>query len=572
MNSNRIISTLMLGLLILGCSQTIGYSGTGAAEPPDIDEESFNALIYTLDEDQFPTLVAVLGAEIDFSWKAAGYILAFMEKNGWTADRVRAFPGFIDAAVRHMNRCYGDAQLSPSGKCNAIRFAKMVRLIEVKDLLAAWTRDPDFQVRRSAQQAYFRLTGEKLPIDSPEGLCARKQLNPGLLQRMAGKEVADIIQAALAAGDHGKPGVVILADNGAKVTQFDSTLSRISSFETEEPLEQIVVVPDSNPLILLGVGAQARDHVVAIRDGQRIWTHTAPRKVDSVVAVPDGVIVGFYRGLQTLDYRGELLRQSKSKGSLDWPRYHDGKLLACEMGRLVLLDAEGQRLCRTPWPGSNPYSKGGPYIWRGAFLDGGVLVTQEALARTPQVAFYDVECGGPAWAHDLSDNCRHRLTSVGRFGLGLTDSGKLFAVDGKGALHCCVEALPWDVDPVFLSGLVRRDAAGGRRNPQRRARTQTEARLGLPGHQGTDRGPGVRRSGHVHPSGPRLGRTPGRPGPRGRSGLRRQLLRAGSLRPDPPNARMGMCHDRSQTDRRDPGGTGAAAHAAGSTQRIGKEA
>ena len=445
MNSNRFVSTLMLGLLIIGCFQTIGYSGTGAAEPPDIDEESFSALIFHLDEDTFPTLVAVLGAETDLSCTAARYILAFMEKNGWTADQVRAFPGFIDAAVRYMNM----KKEYPSAKCIAMRFAKTVRLIEVKDRIAAWTKDPNFQVRRLAQRAYFRLTGEKLPIVSPAGLCARKQVNPGLLQRMAGKEVADIIQAALASGDNGKPGVVVLTDNGAKVMQFDVALSQVGSFEMEEPLRrEFIVVPDSDPVILLGVLAQARDHVVAVRDGKRIWAHTAPRKVDSVAAVPDGVIVGFYRGLQTLDYRGNLLRQSKSKSSLDWARYHDGKLLAIGTGSFILLDTEGQRLCETYY-----YSLEGdsyPCIWRAAFLDGGVLATQRAPdgKGTPQVAFYDMECRS-VWVHDLSDNCRY-LTSAGRLGLGLTASGKLFAVDGKGVLHCCVEALPWGVDPVSL--------------------------------------------------------------------------------------------------------------------------
>jgi len=441
MSSNRIIGTLMLCLLIIGCSQTSAYSGPSEAE------------VFNFDEDNFPTLVAVLGGETYAlperdAWpgKGAFYILVFMEKHGWTADRVREFPGFIDAAVRYMNMKKKDR----SAKCNAIRFAETVRLIEVKDLLAAWTKDPDFQVRRSAQQACFRLTGEKLPIVSPAGLCARKQLNPGLLQRMAGKEVDGIIQAALASGDNGNPGVVVLAGGGAKVMQFDVALSQVGSFEMEEPLRrEFIVVPDSNPALMVGVRAQARDHVVAIQDGQRIWVHTAPRKVKSVVAVPDGVIVGFYRGLQTLDYRGELLRQSKSKGSLNWARYHDGKLLAIGTGSFILLDTEGQRLCETYY-----YSLEGdsyPCIWRAAFLEGGVLATQRAPdgKGTPQVAFYDMECGGPAWAHDLSDKCRH-LISAGRFGLGLTDSGKLFAVDGKGVLHCCVEALPWGADPVSL--------------------------------------------------------------------------------------------------------------------------
>ncbi len=443
MNSNgRFASTLMLGLLIIGCSQNSGYSGTGAAEPPVIDEESFRNLVYTLDEDQFPTLVAVLGAETDLSCTAARYILAFMEKNGWTADQVRAFPGFIDAAVRYMNMKKEDR----AAKCIAMRFAETVRLIKVKDQIATWTKDPNFSVRRLAQRAYFRLTGTKLPIVSPAGLCARKPRYPDLVQRRAGKKVDGIIQAALASGDKGKPSVVVLADGGAKVMQFDVALSRIGSFEMEEPLRrEFIVVPDSNPALLVGVLAQARDHVVAIRDGQRIWVHTAPRRVDSVVAVPDGVIVGFYRGLQTLDYRGELLRQSKSKSSLDRARYHDGKLLACNMCELTLLDAEGKRLCETYY-----YSLGDsdPCVWRGAFLDEGVLVTQKAPDETPQVAFYSMECRS-VWTHDLSDNCRH-LTSAGRLGLGLTASGKLFAVDGKGILHCCVEALPWGVDPVSL--------------------------------------------------------------------------------------------------------------------------
>ena len=95
--------------------------------------------------------------------------------------------------------------------------------------------------------------------------------------------------------------------------------------------------------------------------------------------------------------------------------------------------------------------------------------------------------------------------------------------------------------------------------------------ISLPGHQGTDRGAGVRRPGHVRTPGSGLGRPPGGPGPRGGSGLRRQLRRAGPLRTDPPNGRVGVRHHRPQTDRRDPGGARAAAHAARSAHRTGKE-